>query len=57
MTLAEGTPANWSPGSFPMALQLGGHAEHAGKDGDRPALPVVHWPAGPVKLPVPGGAE
>jgi hypothetical protein len=51
MALAEGTSGNWQPGSYPAAVQL----VHRGDD--RPSLPVVHWPAGPIKLPVPEKAS
>lgn len=47
MALAEGTPGAWQPGCYPHAVEL------LHKDNDRPPLPVVHWPAGPVRLPSP----
>lgn len=61
MALAEGGPGDWAPGSYPVPYQLGGHIElvRPGNDDDRPALPVKHLPAGPIKLPVPaeGGKQ
>jgi hypothetical protein len=51
MALAEGTPGDWQPGSYPAAVKL------VSKGDDRPPLPVVHWPAGPIKLPVPDEAS
>jgi hypothetical protein len=47
MALTEGTPGDWQPGSYPAAVQL------VHKGDDRSPLPVVHWPAGPVRLPSP----
>jgi hypothetical protein len=55
MALAEGTPGNWSPGSYPVAFQLGGHTENVKTGDGKPVLPVTHLPAGPIKLPVPSG--
>lgn len=59
MALAEGTPGSPGGGSFPVPLVLDGKTEPVTPSGDddKPALPVVVWPAGPVKLPVPGGQD
>lgn len=50
MALAEGTPASWQPGSYPVPYALLGKAK--GKSEDRPPpLPVKVVHAGPITLP------
>ncbi len=57
MALAEGSPGNWSPGSYPVSYQLGGTTEYVKAGDGRPSLPITRIPAQPIKLPVPEQAR